>query len=35
MRRITYFENMRGHLNQVSREDLEALRGMKLLVSII
>ena len=27
MRRITYFENMRGHLNQVSREELEAFKG--------
>ena len=27
MRRISYFENMRGHLNQVSREELEAFKG--------
>jgi hypothetical protein len=27
MRRITYFENMRGHLNQVSPAELEAFRG--------
>lgn len=27
MRRINYFENMKGHLNQVSREELEAFKG--------
>ena len=27
MRRISYFENMRGHLNQVSREELEGFKG--------
>ena len=27
MRKITYFENMRGHLNNVTREELEAFRA--------
>lgn len=27
MRRITYFENMRGNLNKVTREELEAFKG--------
>lgn len=27
MRKINYFENMRGKLNQVSREELEAFKG--------